>query len=239
MISTSTPVAKAVASRKRPPKKPKAPAVYELWIGCEDFDLKPERVYTTTSLDDVMTWKKAVERYEKYDYELTVRMNGKAFEVPPAEPWQFATPEEARAAWEKCQSDDFLIYELVSSSGGICERHVSLSYVIKEMLHIWVNTNPMGGYTVRKRQATVAAKPKPSLLTYAVWFVDAKTGKWIEECDSGLTLEEAREQVVENDEVNAWSRKMAAADPAFPFDFQYDMKILRVEEYVVEEGGAS
>ena len=145
----------ATLSRRRQ-RAPKL-TTYQLWLGCSDHDLQPELVYSTTSVDDLRTWRRAVDECDYLDYQLTALVDGKPVTLPAdlSAAEIMAPGPDDDAEWEAFQSDRFTVYEIREDNGKLVDRDTCLFLSVKHLLSIYVSSDPMGGYVIQERQASI------------------------------------------------------------------------------------
>ncbi|WP_254512267.1 hypothetical protein [Anatilimnocola floriformis] len=147
----------AAAERDKPAAKAGPP--YEIWIGSHEYDLQPERVYTTASIDEVRLWLRcAAGDRNADDLNIIVMIAGKLVSVPPDLrdiQERLETHEEAIASWKLMQRDEFVVYDLRGSDHDLVDRQVELHEVISHLFSIWLASDPAGGYFIEERWARV------------------------------------------------------------------------------------
>lgn len=223
-------------TRRRNSRKAK-PKTYKVWLGCTEADLQPAVVYTTTLLEELRIWRRAIEQCDYLDYQLTATANDKPVVLPGDRPLaEIMDCDDASVTWEASQRDEFIVYELRDEAGHLVDRDVCLFAAIKHMLSLYVSSDPMGGYVIRERKAVI-----PSVVSYSVWFID-DDGELLEEYHSGLSLEDARERVQMTADTDEYFKEAAAQAGR---ERRTPLRILRHEEYVsvvedygTEKGGA-
>jgi hypothetical protein len=126
---------------------------YELWLGCKTYGLKPEPVFQTTNLDDVRQWQNAIDQHDDCEFQLTAKVNGRRWKLPPKAPYQFPSHEQCDREYAEFQRDEFRIFDLRDANGDLVDRDLCLYRIVRHLLTLWINTKPMGGYLVRERVA--------------------------------------------------------------------------------------